>query len=49
MRCLVAVLTPIVAGLIIRSIVVAPDSANENPQEANTSGRAGRPVPSAKV
>ena len=48
-RGLVAVLAPLIAGLIIRSFVVAPATAKEKVQEAHTSGRAGGPVPSVKV
>jgi 3-hydroxy-3-methylglutaryl CoA synthase len=48
-RGLVAVLAPIVAGLVIRSFVVAPDTAETKVEEAHASGVAGGPVPSVQV
>ena len=48
-RGLVAVTAPIVAGLVIRSFVVAPDTARDKVEEGYQAGAAGGPIPSVKV
>lgn len=48
-RGVVAVLAPVVAALVIRSFVVAPDTAETKVEEAHASGVAGGPVPSVQV
>lgn len=46
---LVAIAAPLLAGLIIRSFVVAPDTAQTKVSESYKSGQTGGPVPSVQV
>lgn len=48
-RGLVAVAAPVVAALVIRSFVVAPDTAEAIAEESHAAGAAGIPAPSVKV
>lgn len=48
-RGIVGVLAPLIAALVIRSFVVAPDTAEAKVEEAHASGVVGGPVPSVQV
>lgn len=48
-RGLVAVLAPVVAALVIRGFVVAPDTAEQKVAEGYRSGQVGGPMPSVKA